>query len=453
MSSSATWPRRKTAGSQSWFQRGQRVLVEGVSSPSRGPANYDVPTYMTHGEGSHIYDTDGNAYLDLMMGYGALIHGHAHPAIVETITRAATEGTLFATADPLEVTVAERLVSLIPGVDQVRFANTGTEAVMAAIRLARGTTGRRTIVKFEGHYHGWYDAVLVNGHPGLPHQFGHRRDPVIIPDSSGLTVGSFADTRVVPWADLDLVASILSSEAVAAVISEPIMANMGVIPPPPGFHTALANLCHESGAMFILDETVTGCRLAPGGAQQIYDAHADIVTYGKALGAGLPIAALAGSRQIMSGLASGRVLHYGTQNASHLALAVADTSLDLLLADGGEVFGTIATRGDRLAQGLASALRDAGIAAISQNVGPMLQVFILTPQAIARGVREIADFRSFCEDCDRERFRRFAHAMIDKGVYMSPSATLHSVITTSTSDADVEEAIATARDVAVVLAA
>src|SRR5581483_14372 len=288
--------------SAAWFERAQLVLVEGVSSPSRGPVNYGLPVFMARGSGSRIFDVDGNEYLDLMMGYGALVHGHAHPVLLDVIARTASAGTMFATASPLEVELAERLVEVTPGIEQVRFANTGTEAVMVAVRLARGLTGRRTLVKFEGHYHGWYDAVLLNGHPVLPHQLGDPHDPIPIPDSSGLTPGSYADTRVAAWGDLSTVESLLSDRSVACVLTEPLMANMGVIPPPPGFLPQLAELCRRYGTLLIVDETVTGLRLAPGGAQQLYGMEADIVTFGKALGAGLPVAAVAGRTEVMSGL-------------------------------------------------------------------------------------------------------------------------------------------------------
>ena len=434
--------------SLAWFDRASRVLVEGVSSPSRGAVNYGVPRFMTRGAGSRLYDVDGHEYLDLMMGYGALVHGHAHPALIEALTTAAQAGTMFATADPLEVELAERLVELTPGVDQVPFANTGTEAVMAAIRLARGVTGRRTIIKFEGHYHGWYDAVLLNGHPALPHQFGDPRDPIPLPDSSGLTPGSLADTRIAPWGDPDAVETLLRSGQVACVLSEPAMANIGVIPPPPGFLPALAELCNRYGTLFILDETVTGFRLRPGGAAELYGVVPDLVTFGKALGAGLPVAALAGKREVMGGLSWGRVLHYGTQNAPHLGLAVALASLELLTADAGRAFDQMGVLGDRLTAGLQSAFADAGVAAVAQNVGPMVQVFLLTEDATAAGVDRIRDFRDFCRYCDRDRFRRFAHFMIDRGVYLSPAATLHSIISTQTSESDVDLAVSVARDAA-----
>ncbi len=246
---------------------------------------------MSRGAGGRLYDVDGNEYLDLMMGYGALVHGHAHPVLVEVISRVAQSGTMFATASALEVEFAERLVEVTPGIEQVRFANTGTEAVMAAVRLARALTGRRTIVKFEGHYHGWYDAVLLNGHPVLPHQVRRsQRSEISDPGlGSGLTPGSYADTRVARWGDLEAVEALLSGGSVACVLSEPVMVNMGVIPPPAGYLAELARLCKKHGTLLILDETVTGFRLCPGGAQEYYGVEADLVTFGKALGAGLPV--------------------------------------------------------------------------------------------------------------------------------------------------------------------
>ena len=376
---------------------------------------------MTRGAGSHLYDVDGHEYLDLMMGYGALVHGHAHPALIQALTTAAQAGTMFATADPLEVELAERLVELTPGVDQVRFANTGTEAVMAAIRLARGVTGRRTIIKFEGHYHGWYDAVLLNGHPALPYQFGDPRDPIPLPDSSGLTPGSLADTRIAPWGDWTPLRRCFGLARWPVFCRSRRWRTLGSSHHRRVFLPALAELCNRYGTLFILDETVTGFRLRPGGAAELYGVVPDLVTFGKALGAGLPVAALAGKREVMGGLSWGRVLHYGTQNAPHLGLAVALASLELLTADAGRAFDQMGALGDRLTAGLQSAFADAGVAAVAQNVGPMVQVFLLTEDATAAGVDRIRDFRDFCRYCDRDRFRRFAHFMIDRGVYLSPA--------------------------------
>lgn len=400
---------------------------------------------MRRGRGSKLFDVDGNEYLDLMMAYGCLVHGHAHPRLVEVIQRVAAEGTMFATAECAEVELAERLVAISPGVEKVRFASTGTEATLSAIRLARGFTGRSTIVKFEGHYHGWHDSLLLNSHPALLANLGDPRNPVRIPDSSGVTENALRDTVVVPWGDIELVRAALANHTVAAVISEPVMVNMGVLPPPDGFLPALREATRQAGALLIIDETVTGMRLRPGGAQDLYGVTGDVVTWGKALGAGLPVAAVGGSGEIMDALTWGRVLHYGTHNGSHLALSVAVESLDMLLEDDGARLAQMSAGGDAFANGLRQALDETGVPAVVQNVGAMIQIHFLNRQGVEEGIRVLSNFRDFCRYVDRDRFRAFAHHMFDEGVYLSPSAALHSIVTSVTSENDLEVATNAAR--------
>jgi glutamate-1-semialdehyde 2,1-aminomutase len=431
-------PERELPQTEAWYQRAVAVLTEGVSSPSRGKANYEQPIFMRRGEGSRLIDVDGNEYLDLMMAYGCLVHGHAHPRLVEVIQRVAAEGTMFATAECAEVELAERMVAISPGVEKVRFASTGTEATLSAIRLARGYTGRSTIVKFEGHYHGWHDSLLLNSHPAQPANLGDPRNPVRIPDSSGVTENALRDTVVVPWGDIDLLRAALDNHKVAAVITEPVMVNMGVLPPAPGYLPALAEATRQSGALLIVDETVTGARLRPGGAQDMFGVTGDLVTWGKALGAGLPVAALGGPSEIMEALTWGRVLHYGTHNGSHLALSVAVESLDMLLEDDGARFTHMTAGGDALAAGLQAAANETGVPAVVQNLGAMLQIHFLNRQGVEDGVTALSNFRDFCRYVDRDRFRAFAHHMFDEGVYLSPSAALHSIVSSVTSDADIE---------------
>ena len=297
--------------SQSLFERGMKVLVEGVSSASRGPATFGgAPRYMSHGAGARLYDVDGREYIDWMMAFGALPLGHAHPKVVETVSREVARGTHFATALEVEVEVAEMLVALLPHVDKVRFANTGTEAAMAAFRLARGHTGRRKIIKFEGHYHGWWDAVLVNTNPLPPTMLGHPNDPIRIPDSSGIPEEAWKDTIVVRWNDTDALerSMALHGREAACVVTEGVMSNMGVIPPKPGYLQRMQELCREHGALFYLDETVTGFRLSAGGCAELFGLSPALVAYGQALGGGLPMAMMRGE---WGGVADGGVVGGG----------------------------------------------------------------------------------------------------------------------------------------------
>ena len=432
-----------TSRSREFFERAVRVLVEGGSSPSRGPANYGAyPVFIERGSGSRIWDADGNSYVDWMMAYGALPLGHAHPRLVEAIREVASGGTLFAAATEIEVDVAEILQRVVPGAERVRFANTGTEAVMAALRLARGFTGRPKFIKFEGHYHGWYDDVLVNAHPQLVSSLGHPHDPVKIPDSSGLNRTALEDTIVVPWNDLEAVERAVASHPgqVGAILTEPIMANMGVIPPAPGHLEGIRAIASRSGILLIIDETVTGFRIAPGGCQQHYGVQGDLVTFGKALGAGLPVAAIAGRAEIMEGFAWGGVLHYGTQNASRIGLYAARASLLELERDHGAAYERLWRTGEGLAAGLNAVFRETGTRAIVQGVGPMLQIMFTDKSSIN-------NYREFCACVDRAKYRRLALALFEHGVYMSPSAALHSVSSLAHSDEDVSFTLEAVRKV------
>ncbi len=424
---------RTTKQSEALFRRSLDSLIEGGSSPSRGPANYsDYPLFMDRAEGAYIFDADGNRYLDWMMSYGALPLGHAHVEVVEAIQKAAAEGTHFASATEIEIEVAELLRKMIPGAERVRFANTGTEATMAAIRLARGFTGRPKFIKFEGQYHGWFDDFLANSHPHPTVSLGHRHDPIKIPDSSGLNRRALDDTIVVPWNDMPAVERAFETWGgqIAAVITEGIIANMGVIPPAPGYLKAVRQLTRQHATLLILDETVTGCRIAPGGCQEYFEVHADIVTLGKGLGAGLPVAAFVGQAEIMEALAWGGVLHYGTQNASRLGMHAARANLECLLRDDGAAFKHTWRIGEELCTGLRDIFQRTSTPAIVQNVGPMLQILFTEKPSIG-------DYREFCSFVDRDRYRRFALSLFDLGIYMTPSAALHSVASLAHSDEDV----------------
>ena len=434
-----------TGKSRYLFDRALKVLIEGGSSPSRGPANYgDYPLFIARGEGARLYDVDGNCYLDWMMAYGALPLGHAHSVIVEAALEAARTGTLFAAATEVEVEVAEMIHQMVPGAERVRFANTGTEAAMAALRLARGFTGRPKFIKFEGHYHGWYDDFLVNAHPQPAASLGHRHDPIRIADSSGLNRAALEHTIVVPWNDLDAVERAIRSNhgQIAAVITEGIMANMGVIPPEPGYLEGLRRLTKDNQILLILDETVTGFRMAAGGCQERYGVGADIVTLGKALGAGFPVAAFAGRAEIMEALAWGGVLHYGTQNASRIGLYAARANLRELRRDNGAAFRHLWRIGESLSDGLRSVFKETGTPAIVQGVGPMLQIMFT-------GCPAIRDYREFCAHVDRRRYQKLALALFPHGVYMSPSAALHSVASLAHTDEDVQFTLAAVRKVLV----
>jgi glutamate-1-semialdehyde 2,1-aminomutase len=432
---------RTTDSSKALYKLSRSVLIEGGSSPSRGPATYGAyPIFMERGDGAYLYDADGNRYVDWMMAYGALPLGHAHPAVTAAIAEGAASGAHFATATRIEIEVAQRIQRMVPTAERVRFANTGTEATMAAIRLARGYTGRPKFIKFEGHYHGWYDDFLVSSNPQMVASLGHRNDPIKIPDSSGLNRHALDDTLIVPWNDLAALERAIETNRgqIAAIIAEGVMANMGIIPPAPGYLQGLQELARANHILFILDETVTGFRLAPGGCQEHYGLRPDLTTFGKALGAGLPVAGFVGRAEIMEALAWGGVLHYGTQNASRIGLHAARASLDVLAADDGAAFHHTWRIAELLCDGLRALFAETGTQAIVQNVGPMLQILVTTQPAIT-------DYRDYCQHVDRAAYQRFALELFKHGVYMTPSAALHSIVTLAHSEEDVAITLDAAR--------
>ncbi len=423
-----------TEKSRQIYERTLGVLIEASSSSSRGPANFGkYPIFMERGCGSRIYDVDGNEYIDWMMAFGALPLGHAHPEIVEAITEAAASGAHFATATSVELEVAELIQKMVPNAERVRFANTGTEAMMAAIRLARGVTGRPKILKFEGHYHGWHDDLLVSSNVMPVSALGLRTDPVKIPDSSGLNRTALDDTIAVPWNDLDLLQRAVENHPgqIAAIITEGIMANMGVIPSADGYLQGLQKIARANGILFILDETVTGFRIAPGGCQEHYKLSPDLVTFGKALGCGLPVAALVGRVDVMDALQWGGVLHYGTHNGSRIGMHAARANLRVLTRDNNASFRHTWRIAERLCAGYRDLFKQKGRAVVVQNVGPMFQIMFTDRPAIR-------DYRDFCRHVDRAAFQTFVLSLFPFGVYTSPSAALHSIVTLAHTDADVD---------------
>src|SRR5215470_15203104 len=431
---------RNLTRSAQYFDRAQRSLVEGVNSPSRGAAVFSPgPVVLERGRGSHVFDVDGNEYVDLMMSFGALIHGHAHPKIVEVVSRAIAEGSHFAAATPAETEAADRFRRMVPSAEAVRFANTGSEATMLALRLARAHTERTKFLKFEGHYHGWYDPYCLNGHSHPVEQLGPRENPAKISDSEGIPASVFEDVIVAPWNDIPRLEAILAKQGsqLAAIITEPIMANMGCIPPRDGYLQQVCNLAHRYGALFILDEVVTGFRYAPGGCQQFYNLKPDLSTFGKALGAGFPIGAVAGPRAILDRMrwSEHMVLHYGTFNGHRLTMNVVAANLDLLSADGG--YRKLFAIGDAAIAGLRDVFRRRSVQAVVQGFGPMFQIYFTQRDAIY-------DYRDYCQHVDTAKFSRFAHRLHDGGIYMTPSNGLHWIISTAHNVQDIEALVAAA---------
>lgn len=431
----------KMEQSERLFTRASKVLVEGCSSASRGPMNYmPFPPYFREAKGSHVWDVDGNEYIDWQLSFGCLPLGHAHPKIVEIVQDKIVGGSHLASALEVEVETAELLVSMLPHVDKVRFANTGTEACMTAVRMARGITGKRKILKFEGHYHGWYDGLLVSTNPQHPTTLGHPNDPVRIVDSSGLAPGSWEDTLVCVWNDEAALERVLASKGhdIACVCMEGVMSNMGVILPKPGYLKRVQELCREYKVLFYLDETVTGFRVALGGVAELYGLKPDIVTFGKALGQGFPVAAIGGPSDIMDSIEYGKILHYGSHNAPRLGLYAAKTMLEEISKDNFAGFKKLTDIGNEMTVRLNQVAKDVGKhKMVVQNIGSMFH-------PVFTELDTITGYREFCASADLSKYSRFASLLRDQGVFMTGNRILHNLSCTEHTQEDIDRTIAAA---------
>ena len=415
---------RRTDKSEAAFERAEKTLVGGVNSPVRSFAAVGgKPPVIAQAHGATITDVDGNTYVDYVGSYGPAILGHADQGVITAIIKTIHHGTSYGAPTELETRLAEAAVAAVPSVEMIRFVSSGTEAVMSAVRLARGVTGRAKIVKFIGCYHGHSDALLVSA--------GSGATTLGVPSSPGVTPGATDDTLLVTYNDLDAVAAILEAHSgqVAAVLVEPVAGNMGVVLPGEGFLLGLRDLCDSHGAILIFDEVMTGFRLAYGGAQALYGITPDLTTMGKVLGGGMPVGAVGGSREIMQHLApTGPVYQAGTLSGNPAAMAAGLATLEAIRAEG--FYDTLETTSATLAAGLAQAAKQAGLArrVCFNRVGSMLCCFF-TPGPVR-------DYDSATASSS-EAFAAFFHAMLDAGVYIAPSQYEAMFVSSAHSDADI----------------
>ncbi len=421
-----------TQTSAEWFHQAEKTIPGGVNSPVRAFRGVGGdPVFMQRAEGAYLFDVEGKQYIDYIGSWGPMVAGHAHPAVIGAVQQAAAQGLSFGTPTPLEVRMAEKLTEIVPGLEQVRMVNSGTEACMSAIRLARGFTGRDKIIKFEGCYHGHADAFLVKAGSGAL-TLGQ-------PNSPGVPA-CYADlTLTLPFNDIDTVRQVMDEvgDEVAAIIVEPVAGNMNCIPPVPGFLEGLRDVCAEQGAVLIFDEVMTGFRVALGGAREVYGVAGDLVCFGKVIGGGMPVGAFGGRREIMQQIApTGPVYQAGTLSGNPVAMAAGLANLELISAPG--FYAQLSEKTHRLVSGIKGAADQAGLPLSTHQVGGMFGLFFTD-------VDPVTTFEQ-AASCDIERFKRFFHLMLERGVYLAPSAYEAGFVSNAHSDVDVQTTIEAASE-------
>lgn len=415
---------------QQLFERAQRIIPGGVNSPVRAfRAVGGTPLFFRRGEGAWVWDAQDNKYLDYIGSWGPLIAGHAHPEVVEAVTRAARDGLGFGAPTETEIEMAECLRELMPSLEQVRLVSSGTEATMSAIRLARGFTGRSLIVKFEGCYHGHADGLLVKAGSGAL-TFGQ-------PSSAGVPNETAALTLTLDYNNLEQLDEVFEQKGaqIACVIVEPVAGNMNLILPAQGFLQRLRALCNEHGSVLIFDEVMTGFRVALGGAQAHFGIEPDLTTLGKVIGGGLPVAAFGGRHDIMAKLAPlGPVYQAGTLSGNPVAVAAGLATLNIVRREG--FYEQLGTRTRELVEGLSAVARQSGVPFSAQSIGGMFGLYFAAqpPTSFAEVMRS-----------DREAFNRFFHAMLQNGVYLAPSAFEAGFVSAAHGKAEIEFTLEAAR--------
>ncbi len=421
------------ANSHALFNRAAQVTPGGVNSPVRAfRAVGGDPVFIERGEGAYLTDVDGNRYLDCIGSWGPLLMGHAHPRIVAAITAQLAKGTTYGAPTALEAQLAEEICAAVPSVEMVRLVSSGTEATMSAIRVARGYTGRNKIVKFEGNYHGHADFLLAKAGSGVA--------TLGLPECAGVPVAVTADTITLPYNDISAVLELFEnySAEIACVILEPVVGNMGCVPPAKGFLETLRDVTQKSGSVLIFDEVMTGFRIAYGGAQTKYGVTPDMTTLGKIVGGGLPLGAYGGKREIMQVVAPlGSVYQAGTLSGNPIAVSAGLAMLSLLKEGGAALYERLEEIGERVAESFRESARNENIPVIVNQVGSMLTVFFTE-------AKEVTDYAS-AKTSDTARFAKWFRALLDSGIYFPPSQFEAAFLSAIMSDSDIEHLTNSAR--------
>lgn len=419
--------------SEELFQQAQQHIPGGVNSPVRAfKAVGGTPVFFERAAGAYMYDADGKQYTDYVQSWGPMVLGHAHPDVIKSVIDAAKNGLSFGAPTERETTLADQICDLMPGMDMIRFVNSGTEATMSAIRLARGATGRDTIVKFEGCYHGHSDSLLIKAGSGAL--------TLGVPSSPGVPEALAQHTITLTYNDIEGVKQAFAElgEQIACVIVEPVAGNMNCVPPIPGFLETLREVCDNSGAVFIIDEVMTGFRVGLTGAQGHYNVEPDLTCLGKVIGGGMPVGAFGGKREIMQQIAPlGPIYQAGTLSGNPVAMAAGLTNLELISAPG--FYRELSEKTDYLVAGIRQAAADAGIAMTSNHVGSMFGFFFTEEEHITNYNQVM--------NCNNTRFNQFFHGMLERGFYLAPASYEAGFMSSAHSYADLDATIAAATEV------
>ncbi len=410
------------------YRRASGVLAGGVNSNFRA-LNRPVPLFIERGEGAHLWDVDGNQYIDYVLGLGPVILGHAPKPVIEAVAASLARGQCYSAQHMLEIELAEAIIAAVPTAEMVRFSSSGSEAVHIALRLARAVTGRQKIVKFEGHYHGWLDSVMVSTKPAL-NAAGPDSAPIAVLESAGQAESVADDLLIVRWNDLDQLEQVMTAhgDEIAGVIMEPMMCNQGGVLPQPGYMAGVRKLCDKFGALFLLDEVITGFRLSFGGAQARFGIDPDITILAKAVAAGFTLSAIAGRKRYMEQLHNTGIVHAGTYNGNVASVAASLAAVRTLGGDDGETYRRMDRLGERLMAGLRKLAADHGHALLVQGVGPVFNVHFTH-------LTEIREYRDAARS-DQVKMGDFVEAMQNAGVRMNSRGTFF--MSAAHTDADID---------------